>query len=263
MISRSSSGKKIDMAVKFSLPEESRVLNALTAETVHPKNGLALEHDSNEKEDELAKICPSILVAVDRHKEDPLKIYWDSKEAKNLFRPIGDETVQQAIETQIQLLVGAFNGSNWKYIVDPETDVDKEFIHVPDVKEKAMALSVALDLAKRDKPAKTWAQCCEEAVNLIYVDENIISSTMAPSSAKLQEWYREFRDKRYFLSKKNREKKRDEKANLKKELDEAMKQNAILLAKIEKVLPKVKSSMKAADLLAEIERDMADVKVED
>jgi hypothetical protein len=240
-------------------------------DTVTSTNRVVLEGDNEEDERVVEEGRHSILVAVEKHKEEPLMIYWDSKEAKNLFRPVGEETVLEAIENQIQLLVGAFNGNNWKSIVDPTADLHKEFYLVPgsvaDLKEQAMALSVALDLAKRDKPSKTWAVCCEEAVKLIYGNDNLIATPSPPSSAKLQEWYREFREHRFFLSKSKRKQlqkaKNDENMRLKKELSAAKKQNAALLSKIESGLGKVKSSKEAADLLAEIELDMTKIKIKD
>jgi len=280
MITRSSSAaKKKGRNVSFTLPE-SRILGDVTAENVPSSNTAAEAVTSNtgvdqEEQAHLVRGSPSILVAIERHQEQPLGIYWESKEAKNLFRPIGSETVIQAIDNQIQLLVSAFHGNdNWKSITDPDADIHNEFYLVPgsvaELKEQAMALSIALDIAKRDKPTKTWAICCEEAVTLIFGQDgenNLLPSSTPPSSAKLQEWYREFREKRYFLSKKKRcdlrKEKRDETVRLKKELDAAKRENAVLLTKIEQGLSKVTNSKEAAELLAEIEQDMTKIKIED
>lgn len=293
MNSRSSSEtkKQQDNTVKrMSLPEpkvlESIIADAISSNTVAPtvinKNSSnnALENvasnagvilEGKEKDYRFVKGRSSILADVEKTKDEPLTIYWMSKEARNLFRPLPNETVREAIENQIQLLVGAFNGNNWKSIVDPAADLHKEYYLVPgsvaDLKEQAMALSVALDLAKRDKPAKTWATCCEEAVSLIYGEENLIATDSPPPAWKLQEWYREFREHRFFLSKVRRKEilkeKRDETARLKRELAAAKQQNAVLFTKINQGLSRVATSKEAVDLLAEIEMDLSKIKIED
>lgn len=286
MITRLSSKKKKDSpTVKFSLPEQPQPVREATAtflqadadlptETVPsnitvPTKALLLSplQDIFENQPRIVKGRPSIFETVERHQEAPRMIYWESKEAKNLFRPIGDETVRQAIDAQIHLLVGAFNGDNWKSIIDPNANAQQDFFMVPgsiaDLKEQAIALSVALDLARRDKPSKTWAACCQEAVTLIYGNDHLISTPKPPTSALLQEWYREFRQGRFFLSKIKRREQKNKVKTLKKELDVAKKENAVLLAKIENELPNVKTNQEATNLLAEIEKDMSRIKIED
>lgn len=280
MITRLSSKKKKDSTVQFSLPEPNiRVLQDANAptETVPSSITITTEavavssrenlQDILENQPRIVKGRPSILETVERHQQAPHLIYWESKEAKNLFRPIGNETVQQAIDAQIQLLVGAFNGNNWKSIIDPDANVHKEYDMVPGavahVKEQAIALSVALDLARRDKPSKTWAVCCHEAVSLIYGNDNLISTPKPPTSALLQEWYREFRQGRFFLSKLKHREMKNKVKTLKKELATAKKENAILLAKIENGLPQVKTNQEATNLLAEIEKDMSRITIQD
>jgi hypothetical protein len=175
-----------------------------------------------------------IKVTVERYKDDPLKIYWASTEAKKLFRPKGNETVLEAVDAQIDVLVGAVYGDNWKRIVDPEADLDKEFNDPGEVirlKDKVMVLSVALDLAKSNRPIKTWAQCCDDAVKLTYAFSP--PDVKLPKAHTVVAWYREFRENRLFPSKER----------LKKE-------------------KRIAYNKKAAALIAEIENGMSKVKIE-
>lgn len=165
--------KKKESAVKFS-PAKPRVLHEVTP----------------------------IKVTVERYKDDPLKIYWVSTEAKNLFLPKGNETVLEALDAQIGLLRGAASGDNWKRVVDPEADFHQEFNDpgsISRLKDKVMVLSVALDLAKSNKPISTWLQCCDDAVKLIYADAP--SDVKLPKAKTVCAWYREFRENRFFPSK--------------------------------------------------------------
>lgn len=260
MLTRSSSSKKEKRAVSFFPDTPEEVLSYEAVSTLTPS--------TSEKEGSPVKFSPvkprvlpttakevasnvavsmhtqwtpaakpegtPIKVTKERYKDDPLKIYWASTEAKKLFRPKGSETVLEAMDAQIDLLVGAVCGDNWKRIVDPEADLDTEFNDPGDVirlKEKAMVLSVALDLARSNMPIKTWAQCCDDAVELTYAFSP--PDTKLPKAQTVMAWYREFRANRFFLSK-----------------EKLMKEKRIAYDK------------KVASLLAEIQNRMSKVKIE-
>lgn len=197
-----SSSKKKESAVKFS-PVESRVFHEVTP----------------------------IKVTVECYKDDPLKIYWVSTEAKNLFHPKENETVLEAVDAQIDLLVGALIGDNWKRVVDPQADFNQEFNDpgsISRLKDKVMVLSVALDLAKSNKPIKTWLQCCDDAVKLTYAHPP--PDIKLPKAQTVCAWYREFRENRFFPSKER----------IKREQIARNKQIDSLLAEIENRMSKVK-----------------------
>jgi hypothetical protein len=261
MLTRSSSKKKKETAVKFS-PDKPKEVVSYAAVSIHTrstskKNGPTVKFSPvkptvlhNEAKEVASKVAMSmrtqwtpaaqpegtpIKVTIERYKDNPIKIYWASTEAKNLFRPKGNETVLGAMDAQIDLLVGALYGDNWKRIVDPEADLDKEFSDPGEVirlKDKVMVLSVALDLAKSNMPIKTWAQCCDDAVKLTYALSP--SDVKLPKAQKVMGWYREFRMNRFFPS--NEKLKKEKRIAYNKKV-------AALLAQIEKGMSKVKIEM--------------------
>lgn len=135
-------------------------------------------------------------------KSSSLLIYWESTEARKLFRAKSNETVLEAIDDQIKVLTEAYKSTDgWKSIVRVtlrDGEDMEEVISPVDIlmlREKARFLSAALEQAKKNKPKFTWDECCKKAIDDIAEKEK---NTFFPTSRTLQAHYRKFRDDRKF-----------------------------------------------------------------
>ena len=126
--------------------------------------------------------------------------YWDSPEAKKLFRPLASEsTVVAAIDNQINILrlvnksanacIDIIAGSAEERNEDDITQHQKWV-----VQQKAQYLALSLHLAKEKMNAWTWEKCCEHAVNQLE-RQGITHATHYKTVCK---WYRSFRETRRF-----------------------------------------------------------------
>jgi hypothetical protein len=94
--------------------------------------------------------------------------YWDSPEARKLFRAKEGETTQQSINEQITILTKA-NVTDESYItvvdggvaIDPSTlsNYEKHMIRI-----KSQLLCLSLHLALEKMNSWTWNQCCSSAI---------------------------------------------------------------------------------------------------
>jgi hypothetical protein len=122
--------------------------------------------------------------------------YWDSPEAKKLFRPQASEpTVVAAIDNQINALRHVNKSANtWVDIIAGnvekrnEDDITQHQIWV--VQQKAQYLALYLQLAKEKMNARTWGKCCEHAVNELERK----GLTHATHHKTICIWYRSFRE---------------------------------------------------------------------
>ena len=97
--------------------------------------------------------------------------FWVSPEAIILFKPVGAETVLEALDNQIQLL-SEVNKSHYGYTELIDNIKDFNMSHMNTYKiwklcQKCTYLSLALALAKEHMNKWTWQKCCEEAVSLL------------------------------------------------------------------------------------------------
>jgi hypothetical protein len=130
--------------------------------------------------------------------------YWDSTEAKNLFRPQEDEeNALIRINNQLQLLYDA-NSSPDAYLevidkgnnrVGDDDDEKLSEYQVWLVRQKILILTIGLVKAKGEKKMiQNWNTCCEEA----RLEANKYGFKAATCSRTIRNWYQEFRVKRKF-----------------------------------------------------------------
>ena len=99
-----------------------------------------------------------------------LETYWDSPEAKFLFRPLASEsTALVAIDNQIKALRDVKNKSSNAFVtivgnLDElnEDDITENQKWV--IQQKAQILALALHLARENMNRWTWQKCCEETI---------------------------------------------------------------------------------------------------
>ena len=126
--------------------------------------------------------------------------YWDSPEAKKLFRPLDSEpTVVAAIDNQIKALQHVNKSANacvdiiaGNLEVLDEDDITQHQKWV--IQQKAQYLGLSLQLAKDEMNAWTWEKCCEHAVRQLE-RQGVTHATHHETVCK---WYRSFRETRRF-----------------------------------------------------------------
>ena len=94
--------------------------------------------------------------------------YWRSTEAKILFGPKPDETVEDALDRKIETLDKVMNEPNgYKLIVPGNGDPDGHYTdhERTTLKQKAMHIRLAYRLAleSMESGGRSWGECCEEA----------------------------------------------------------------------------------------------------
>jgi len=114
-----------------------------------------------------------------------------------LFKPVGDETVLEALDNQIQLL-SEVNKSHYGYtelIDNINYNISNASTYqIWKLSRKCTYLSLALTLAKQHMNKWTWQQCCEEAVLLL----SKCGIYQTSNARTVMEWYRQFKIKRKF-----------------------------------------------------------------
>jgi hypothetical protein len=124
-----------------------------------------------------------------------LTTYWYSTEAKNLFRPKEDESVQDAVNSMIDILDGATSGEksaavsviegNDKYGLCTQEDKDKMFV-------KALYVGKALKIARATANSGgsfSFVKSCEQAINALAP----LSLSKVKGPKTVGNWFREFR----------------------------------------------------------------------
>ena len=129
-----------------------------------------------------------------------LETYWDSPEAKLLFRPLASEsTALVAIGNQIKALRYVNKSSNAFLTVAGnldevnEDDVTEHQKWV--IQQKAQYLALALHLARENMNGWTWQTCCEKAIDELQRQ----GLTLATRHETVSKWYRSFRETRTFV----------------------------------------------------------------
>jgi hypothetical protein len=135
--------------------------------------------------------CPSTTII-------PSMSYWDSPEARKLFRAHDDEDTQQSIRSQIEELMKA-NQTESSYVdviqdgekmeEDTVTAYEKHLIC-----QKSQLLCLSLHLALEHMNKWTWNQCCREAIEM--VKKMGVTATKNPKT--IEKWYRNFCEKQKF-----------------------------------------------------------------
>ena len=128
----------------------------------------------------------------------PSMPYWDSPEARKLFRAHDNEDTQQSLRIQIEELMKA-NETESSYVEviqdgekmeeDTLTAYEKHLIH-----QKSQLLCISLHLALENMNKWTWNQCCREAIEM--AKKMGVTATKNPKT--IEKWYRNFREKRKF-----------------------------------------------------------------
>ncbi len=98
----------------------------------------------------------------------PPDIYFDSTEAKNLFRPKPGETTQQSIVKQIKILAAA-NRTDTSYLDVNSTNEEEDDLMLTNyqkhmVHQKCQLLCMALNLANENMNKWSWKQCCSGVI---------------------------------------------------------------------------------------------------
>ena len=129
----------------------------------------------------------------------PPDIYFDSTEAKNLFRPKPGETTRQSIVKQIEILA-AVNRTDTSYldVIATNGEVDDLILtnyqkHA--VRQKCQLLCMALNLANEKMNKWSWKQCCGGAIKA--GKRMGVDATKNPET--LMRWYRHFRVSRCLI----------------------------------------------------------------
>ncbi|KAI2497528.1 hypothetical protein MHU86_16982 [Fragilaria crotonensis] len=129
-----------------------------------------------------------------------LETYWDSPEAKLLFRPLASEsTALDAIDNQIKALRDVNKSSNAFLTVAGnldelnEDDVTEHQKWV--IQQKAQYLALALHLARENMNGWTWQKCCEKTIGELQRQ----GLTLATRHETVSKWYRSFRETRTFV----------------------------------------------------------------
>ena len=139
----------------------------------------AILASSEEGEEEVSEECMTNEVSMIGRSQDNasslasqhpfLETYWDSPEAKLLFRPLASEsTALVAIDNQIKALRDVNKSSNAFLTIARnldevnEDDVTEHQKWV--IQQKAQYLALALHLARENMNGWTWQKCCEKTI---------------------------------------------------------------------------------------------------
>ena len=174
----------------------------------------AILASSEERKEKASEECitSEVLTTIPRSQDDasslesrppppPLETYWDSPEAKLLFRPLASEsTVLAAIDNQIKALRHVNKSSNAFLSVavnlDDELNEDDVTEHQKWAEQqKAQYLALALQLARENMNAWTWQKCCEQTIGELQRQ----GLTLATRHETVSKWYRSFRETRRFV----------------------------------------------------------------
>ena len=125
--------------------------------------------------------------------------YWESTEAKNLFRPLDDETVQKAIDNQIEALTEVHQQYNgYLDIIENIEEIDETELsdyQIWSIRQKSQFLALSLTFAKEHMNNWTWEKCCQTAVE--HMKQAGINH--AKNACTIMEWYRNFCETRTFM----------------------------------------------------------------
>jgi hypothetical protein len=160
--------------------------------------------------------------------------YWDSPEAKRLFRTREDETdAKKTLERKISILQKALaTPTAYQGIIDmkPEfTHLLKE-MEIETIKNKIMYLSICYQIAKDNMNVKkSWTECCEETVTYMKNHYLLLGGSFSfvpfQSAKTLQKLHTLFRDKDQIpLSTTNMEKRIQKHVEKKRKLEERHKE---------------------------------------
>ena len=167
---------------KILTPVRLRTSETLAPENKSP-NGLSCSS--------VVHHCPSTTTA-------PTFSYWDSPEARKLFRVEEDEDTQQSIRLQIEVLMKA-NASDTSYLelihgshTMDDTTLSNFEKHM--IRQKSQLLCMSLNLALENMNGWTWNKCCREAIET----GKKMGMSVATNPKTIEKWYRNFRETRAF-----------------------------------------------------------------
>jgi hypothetical protein len=129
------------------------------------------------------------------------ELYWQSTEARAIFHPKDDETVDEAIKKQIEAMQNSLSSH---LLISSIIEGDAEHLttyQLISIRERCQVLSFALSVALDNMPVwKNWNKCCEVAVSIA----SKMGIAASQNSRVVRNWYQKFRVKRKFIVKNSR-----------------------------------------------------------
>jgi hypothetical protein len=125
-------------------------------------------------------------------------IWWESPEAKKLFKAQEGESTIHAVLEQIDILKNVNRTeSSYLSIISGGEKVDKSTLSsyvVHAIRQKCALLCIALKLAVENMNEWSWNMCCKRALKA----GERVGITIVRNPKSVEKWYRAFRDKHSF-----------------------------------------------------------------
>ena len=162
-------------------------------------------NDPKDDESVLAQLTPTIAPQQETVviPPQPLLLYWQSNEAKKLFRPLDNETDSYvAVNAQIEILSDAMETPlGLISILENGDQIDLDSISPYQIfylKQKVTMLHIALNVAVKNMMClQNWSACCEKAIECA---KETIGKGGIKSERTIRNWYKQFRENRKLCS---------------------------------------------------------------